>query len=99
MDDALFSLWREAKCTKDDVMAKAQSPDELAHASPTPSAACSTTKTKKAANEGQKKGRNGQTTRGPRITNETAPHFPNRTTTFDNSLNPTTPLNHPASLS
>ncbi|HEX3726368.1 MAG TPA: type IV pilus twitching motility protein PilT [Pirellulales bacterium] len=30
LDDALFSLWREQKCAKADVMAKAQQPDELA---------------------------------------------------------------------
>ena len=30
LDDSLFRLWREQKCTKQDVLAKAQSPDELA---------------------------------------------------------------------
>jgi twitching motility protein PilT len=30
MDDALFKLWRDDKCTIDDVLAKAHSPDELA---------------------------------------------------------------------
>lgn len=30
MDDSLFNLWREGKCEKADLLAKAQSPDELA---------------------------------------------------------------------
>ncbi|MBI3838195.1 MAG: type IV pilus twitching motility protein PilT [Planctomycetia bacterium] len=30
LDDSLFTLWREQKCSKADVMAKAQLPDELA---------------------------------------------------------------------
>ncbi len=30
LDDSLFQLWREQKCAKADVMAKAQMPDELA---------------------------------------------------------------------
>ncbi len=30
MDDALFKLWREEKCTLEDVLSKAQIPDELA---------------------------------------------------------------------
>ena len=30
MDDALFKLWREEKCTVEDILAKAQSPDDLA---------------------------------------------------------------------
>jgi twitching motility protein PilT len=30
LDDSLFNLWKDLKCTKDDVMAKAASPDELA---------------------------------------------------------------------
>ena len=30
LDDSLFKLWKEQKCTKEDVLAKAQSPDELA---------------------------------------------------------------------
>jgi twitching motility protein PilT len=29
MDDHLFRLWREEKCTKEDVLNKANSPDEL----------------------------------------------------------------------
>ena len=29
LDDSLFSLWKEQKCAKADVLAKAQSPDEL----------------------------------------------------------------------
>ncbi len=30
MDDAMFKLWRDQKCTKEDVLAKAQRPDDLA---------------------------------------------------------------------
>jgi twitching motility protein PilT len=30
LDDSLFSLWKEQKCAKEDVMAKAQAPEELA---------------------------------------------------------------------
>jgi len=30
LDDALFKLWKEGKCTKEDVLAKANTPDELA---------------------------------------------------------------------
>ena len=30
MDDALFKLWREEKCTLEDVLARAQNPDDLA---------------------------------------------------------------------
>ena len=30
MDDSLFNLWRDGKCEKADLLAKAQSPDELA---------------------------------------------------------------------
>jgi twitching motility protein PilT len=30
LDDSLFKLWREQKCSKDDVLAKAQLPEELA---------------------------------------------------------------------
>ncbi len=30
MDDALFNLWREEKCTLEDVLGKAQNPDDLA---------------------------------------------------------------------
>jgi twitching motility protein PilT len=30
LDDSLFRLWKEQKCSKQDVLAKAQSPDELA---------------------------------------------------------------------
>ena len=30
LDDSLFQLWKEQKCTKEDVMAKAAAPDELA---------------------------------------------------------------------
>jgi twitching motility protein PilT len=30
LDDALFQLWRTGKCTKDDVLAKSQLPDDLA---------------------------------------------------------------------
>lgn len=30
LDDALFNLWRDGKCTKQDVLAKANTPDELA---------------------------------------------------------------------
>ncbi len=30
LDDALFRLWKEQKCTKEDVMAKSAAPDELA---------------------------------------------------------------------
>ncbi len=30
MDDSLFNLWKEGKCDKADLLAKAQSPDELA---------------------------------------------------------------------
>jgi twitching motility protein PilT len=30
MDDALFKLWKEEKCTIEDVLSKSQSPDDLA---------------------------------------------------------------------
>lgn len=30
LDDALFQLWRTGKCTKEDVLAKSQAPDDLA---------------------------------------------------------------------
>jgi twitching motility protein PilT len=30
LDDSLFRLWKEQKCSKQDVLAKANSPDELA---------------------------------------------------------------------
>jgi twitching motility protein PilT len=30
LDDALFNLWKDGKCTKQDVLAKAQSPEDLA---------------------------------------------------------------------
>jgi len=30
MDDALFRAWREEKCTLEDVLGKAQNPDDLA---------------------------------------------------------------------
>src|SRR5439155_497680 len=30
LDDALFALWKEQKCAKADVLAKAQQPEELA---------------------------------------------------------------------